>query len=35
MTCSVYGRIRVRNVNKLKARDHMGGMGEDGRMILK
>ena len=33
--CSKNGRIRVRNVKKLKGRDHMVGMGEDWRMILK
>jgi hypothetical protein len=33
--CSMHGRIRMRNVKKLKGRDHMGSMGEDRRMILK
>jgi len=33
--CSMHGRIRMRNVKKLKGRDYMGGMGEDRRMILK
>lgn len=33
--CSMHGGIRMRNVKKIKGRDHMGGMGEDRRMILK
>jgi hypothetical protein len=35
--CSMHGRIRMRNVKKIKGKDHMGGMseGEDRRMILK
>ena len=33
--CSMHGRIRMRNVKKIKGRDHMGGMDEDWRMILK
>lgn len=33
--CSMHEGIRMRNVKKIKGRDHMGGMGEDQRMILK
>jgi hypothetical protein len=33
--CSMHGRIRMRNVKKIKGRDHMGGMGKYWRMILK
>jgi hypothetical protein len=27
--CSMHGRIKMRNVKKIKGRDHMGDMGED------
>jgi hypothetical protein len=31
----MHGRIGMRNVKKIKGRDHMGGTGELWRMILK
>jgi len=33
--CGTHGRVRMRNVKKLKRRDHMGGMGEDRRKNVK
>ena len=33
--CRMHGGIRMRNVKKIKGIDHLGGMGEDRRMILK